>query len=163
MRYLLFIFSQRVRYLLICAFSQWMRNIFSQVRYLVHLYILSVNVTCIISECVRYFIIISISEINYMIRNWSILGQQLPIFVQKLNNIVTETKFVGISFDYIHIYWLHIYMQRVYLQIYLANNIAEINYLWRMPWMNDKIMIIIYSNLTRAYSAYFLLRSHKWH
>ena len=72
----------------------------------------------------------------------------------KLHIIVTETKFVGISFDYIYIDYMYIYLQRVYLQIYLANNIAEINYLWRMPWMNDKIMIIIYSNPIRAYSDY---------
>ena len=82
----------------------------------------------------------------------------------KLHIIVTETKFVGISFDYIYTDYTHIYiyLQRAYLQIYLANNIAEINYLWRMPWMNDKIMIIIYSNPIRAYSDY-CSKSHEWH
>ena len=54
------------------------------------------------------------------------------------------------------------YLQRVYLQIYLANNIAEINYMWRMSRMNDKIMIIIYLNPIRAYSDHFS-KSHEWH
>ena len=46
-------------------------------------------------------------------------------------------------------------MQRFYLQFYFANNIADINNVSRMPWMNDKIMIIIYSNPIRTYSEYY--------
>ena len=53
-------------------------------------------------------------------------------------------------------------MQRLYLEIYFANNLADINNVWRMPWMNDKIMIIIYSNPIRTYSDYFS-KSHEWH
>ena len=65
----------------------------------------------------------------------------------KLNIIVTETKFVGISFDYIfRLYIYAIYMQRFYLEIYFANNIADINNVWRIPWMNDKIYNLFKSN-----------------
>ena len=120
-------------------------------RYLFNRYILSENVTCTISLCVRYFIIISMSEISYLIRNWSILGQQLTIFVQKLNNIVKEIMFVGISFDYI-------FLQRIYVQTCLlfAKTIADNNYYWWKPGINDDTII-----LRRIF--WFYWKSRKWH